>query len=100
MKRLLLATACAILCAAIGVKLAGQQPATIGPMAQIHPAPDDHTFPNGQAFVYEAEWRLWTAGTARIAIDQAGDNQRVSGMAEASGVVALLSKKKHTSLGA
>jgi hypothetical protein len=90
MKRLLLATACALLCAAIGVKLAGQQPATIGPVAQIHPAPDNHIFPNGQAFVYQAEWRLWTAGTARITINQAGDNESVSGTAEASGVVALL----------
>ena len=59
-------------------------------MAQIHPAPDNYVFPNGQTLVYDAEWRLWTAGTARITLDQAGDNERVSGTADSSGVVALL----------
>ena len=90
MKPFLLATACAVLCVALGVRLAGQQPATIGPLAQIHPAPGNFTFPNGQAFLYQAEWRLWTAGTARIAIDRAGDNQHVTAAADSSGVVALL----------
>jgi hypothetical protein len=90
MNRLLLAPVVALVSAIVGGGLPGQQSATIGPVAQIHPAPDNHTFPNGQAFVYQAEWRLWTAGTARIEIDQAGDNERVRGTAEASGVVALL----------
>ena len=57
MKPLLLATAVALLCAGLVLQLAGQQPATIGPLAQIHPTPDNHIFPNGQAFVYDAEWR-------------------------------------------
>jgi hypothetical protein len=88
MKRLLLATA--LLLAALGAELAGQQSATIGPVAQIHPPPENYTFPNGQALVYEAEWRLWTAGTARISFDPAGENQRISATADASGVVAVL----------
>jgi hypothetical protein len=62
----------------------------IGPLSQIHAPSDNYAFPNGQAYVYEAEWRLWTAGTARISIDQAVDNERVSGSADSSGVVALL----------
>lgn len=93
MKRLLLTTAGALLCALLAARLAGQQPAapdTIGPLAQIHPTPANHVFPNGQSFVYEAEWRLWTAGTARISLEAAGDNQRVSATADATGVVALL----------
>ena len=94
MKRLLFTTtACALVCAALAASLAGQQPVapnSVGPVAQIHPAPESYVFPNGQSFVYEAEWRLWTAGTARITLEQAGDNERVSATAESSGVVALL----------
>ena len=90
MKPLLLATAVALLCAGLALQLAGQQPATIGPLAQIHPTPDNHIFSNGQTFVYDAEWRLWNAGTARISLDQADDHERVSASADSSGVVALL----------
>jgi Protein of unknown function (DUF3108) len=90
MRRLLFAASLALLVAILGVALAGQQTAMIGPVSQIHPPPENYVFPNGQSYVYEAEWRLWTAGTARISIDQAMDNQRVSGSADASGVVALL----------
>jgi hypothetical protein len=93
MRRLLLTIAGALLCAVLSASLAGQQsvtPTTVGPLAQIHPVPENYLFPNGQSFVYEAEWRLWTAGTARISLEQAGDNERVSGAAESSGVVALL----------
>jgi len=85
------ATSLAILLVLLAFALLfGQQPAIIGPVAQIHPAPDNHSFPNGQTYLYEAEWRLWTAGTARISMDEAGGNQRVSAKADSSGVVAVL----------
>jgi hypothetical protein len=90
MKRLLHAAGLTFLFAILVVALSGQQPANIGPIAQIHPAPDNYVFPNGQTYVYQAEWRLWTAGTARITMDEAGGNQRVSTTADSSGVVALL----------
>jgi Protein of unknown function (DUF3108) len=90
MRPLLLATAVALLCAGVVLQLGGQQPSTVGPVAQIHPAPETYVFPNGQALVYDAEWRLWTAGTARITLDQADDHERVSASADSSGVVALL----------
>jgi len=67
-----------------------QQPATIGPISTVHPAPDTYVFPNGQTYVYEAEWRLWNAGTARISMDEAGGNLHITASADASGVVALL----------
>ncbi len=89
MKPLLLATAFALLGTGLAVQIASQQTA-IGPVAQVHPTPETYTFPNGQAFVYEAEWRLWTAGTARITVDQAGDNERIAATADSSGVVSLL----------
>ena len=80
-----------MLCAGLGVRLAGQLPtSTIGPVAQIHPPPENYSFPNGQVLVYDAEWRLWTAGTARITVEPAGDNERVSATADSSGVVAVL----------
>ncbi len=89
-QRLLLATASALLCMAVVMTVAAQQPgAVIGPLSQIRP-PADYVFPNGQSFVYEAEWRLWTAGTARITVEPAGDNERISATADATGVVAVL----------
>ena len=75
--------------------LAAQQPppapATIGPAAQIRPAPPNYAFPDGTTYVYEAEWRLWKAGTATLSIGSTGaETERISGVADSSGVVALL----------
>ncbi len=70
--------------------LFAQQPTNIGPAATIHPPQDTYVFPNGQTFIYDAEWRLWTAGTARITMEEAGTGQRITASADASGVVALL----------
>jgi hypothetical protein len=99
MRRILLTTACVLLCleGALLLPAAPQQPrppattATIGPAAQIHPPSPEYQFPNGQGLVFEAEWRLWTAGTARLEMAPNGVNdQRVTGIADSSGVVALL----------
>jgi hypothetical protein len=41
--------------------------------------------------VYQAEWRLWTAGTARITVEDAGATmERVTGTADSSGFVNVL----------
>ena len=72
--------------------LPGSVQSTIGPAAVIRPVPDGFHFPNGTTFRYEAEWRLWKAGTAVIRIDPAGPEQRVTATADAIGVVALLYK--------
>jgi hypothetical protein len=73
-------------------EFAQQKPgASIGPAAQIHPAPPNYAYPNGTTYVYQAEWRLWTAGTATLSLNANGtEMQRVNGVADASGVVALL----------
>ena len=75
-----------------GFEFAQQKPAdSVGPAAQIHPAPPNYAYPNGTTYVYQAEWRLWNAGTATLSINANGsDMQRVNGVADASGVVALL----------
>ncbi len=88
MKSFLLATGLALLFTGV-MALAGPQ-AAIGPVSQIHPPPNGYSFLSGQVFVYEAEWRLWNAGTARISLEQAGDNQRITATADSSGVVSLL----------
>ena len=74
-------------------EFAQQKPAAanVGPAAQIHPAPPNYAYPNGTTYVYQAEWRLWNAGTATLSINANGtETQRVNGVADASGVVALL----------
>lgn len=98
MRPILLTTAFALLCVAVALSpgIAQQPPtpatsATIGPAAQIRPPAPDYQFPDGQALVFEAEWRLWTAGTARLEVAPSGVNdQRVNGSADSGGVVALL----------
>lgn len=61
------------------------------PVFQIHPPSPSYTFPKGVTYVYQAEWRLWTAGTARIALEDAGSNmQRITGTADSSGFVNVL----------
>ncbi len=98
MRTFLLTTAGVLLCVGGALPAVPQQPrapvgapAAIGPAAQIHPPSPDYQFPNGQALVFEAEWRLWTAGTARLEMVPNGINdQRVNGVADSSGVVSLL----------
>lgn len=61
------------------------------PVFEIHPPPPAYTFPKAVTFVFQAEWRLWTAGTARITLDDAGANmERVTGTADSSGFVNVL----------
>ena len=60
------------------------------PKASIQPASDSYRFPNHQTLHYEAEWRLWKAGTGTLRIEQNGDYEHVIGTAEASGAVAVL----------
>ena len=60
------------------------------PTPEIDPARDGYVYPT-QTLHYEAEWRLWKAGTATIRIQPgAGDLEHVIGTAEASGAVAVL----------
>lgn len=63
---------------------------TIGPASMIRPVPEGYSFPHGTVLHYDAEWRLWKAGTATMRIDTAGSEERVTGTADATGVVAML----------
>jgi Protein of unknown function (DUF3108) len=68
------------------------QPATIAPPPPpaIEPPQAGYIYPT-QTLHYEAEWRLWKAGTATISIQPgAGDIEHVTGTAESSGAVSVL----------
>lgn len=64
----------------------------IGALGHIQPPASNHRFPNGNTYVYAADWRIWRAGTASLRIDPIGREQHVTATADASGVVALLFK--------
>jgi hypothetical protein len=80
------------LAAAALIPLIAAQQATISaePKASIQPVSDTYRFPNNQTLHYEAEWRLWKAGTGTLKIEQNGDFEHVTAIAEASGAVAVL----------
>jgi Protein of unknown function (DUF3108) len=62
----------------------------IGPESHILAPPANYRYPDGQSYVYNIEWRLWTAGTASLRIENEGAMRKVSATADSGGVVALL----------
>lgn len=65
-------------------------PATIGPAAQVYPPSPNYRFPNGQTYVYSVEWHMFNAGIARVTMDAAGPQQRITAIADSLGVVNLM----------
>jgi hypothetical protein len=63
---------------------------SIGPASRIEPPPQNYHFPDNQTFVYDAEWRLWNAGTATITMEPDGASQKVTGAAISTGFAAVL----------
>jgi hypothetical protein len=63
---------------------------TIGPVYAIQPLSPNFHLPVGQTFVYEADWRLWTAGNAIFRIENTGTEYHVTASADSIGVVAML----------
>lgn len=64
-------------------------PTSIAAASRIEPNAN-HRFPDNQTFVYDAEWRLWNAGTATLSMAQEGASQKVNGSATSTGFAALL----------
>ena len=62
------------------------------PESQILPPRPAYHFPNGQQYVFSAEWHLINAGTATLKMEAAGAQQRVSVRADSAGVVNALYK--------
>jgi hypothetical protein len=68
---------------------AAKPPDTVTANAKIAPAPAGYKFAD-QTLVYDAEWRLWRAGTASLRLDAINNEERITGSAESGGVVSLL----------
>ena len=65
--------------------------ATIGSApAKIVPPPPNYAFPDGRGFVYAAEWHLITAGTGIVKMESAGNERKVTAIAESQGVVNVM----------
>ncbi len=67
-----------------------QPGARIGAASHIQPLRKGFEFPNAQTLNYEAEWRYFTAGTATLRIEHAGQQEHVAATADSTGAVALL----------
>ncbi|MGA3210959.1 MAG: DUF3108 domain-containing protein [Terriglobales bacterium] len=64
----------------------------IGPLSHIQPPPANYAYPNGTTYVYNAEWAVWSAGTATIRMEPSGKEQHVTATADSTGFAALLYK--------
>jgi hypothetical protein len=72
--------------------LAQQQPATPSSAnkSSVLPPPVSYQFPVGQTLIYDADWRLFNAGTATIRLEGAGREHRILTTADAAGMVSVL----------
>lgn len=65
--------------------------ASIGqPAKEIVPPRANYAFPDGQGYIYSAEWHLITAGTAVVKMETAGNERKVTARAESQGVVNVI----------
>jgi Protein of unknown function (DUF3108) len=60
------------------------------PADRILPAPTNYRFPDGQSYVYAVEWHLFNAGTAVVKMEPAGQQRKVTAVADSAGVVNVL----------
>jgi hypothetical protein len=62
------------------------------PAAKISPPPPGHRFADGRTYVYSVEWRMFTAGTARVNMEPAGASKRVIAIEDSAGLVDVIYK--------
>lgn len=67
-----------------------QPAASIRSLAPIAPLDPPYRFPNGQTNVYAVDWHFFNAGTARVKMESAGPQQKVTATADSLGVVNVL----------
>src|ERR1700690_4680951 len=74
--------------------LVSQQPAPTASIGQtpqeITPPRPNYPFPDGQAYLYSAEWHLITAGTGVVKMESTGGERKVTASAESSGAVNVI----------
>lgn len=69
-----------------------QSPPTdmIGPVSHVQAPGPNYKYPDGVTYVFNAEWRLFTAGTASLRLEAAGEQQKAVASADSAGMVSLL----------
>lgn len=55
--------------------------------ARIIPPADNYRLPDGQTYVYTADWHLFTAGTGLVKMEVAGNERKVIATAESQGMI-------------
>ena len=60
--------------------------------AKIAPPPPGYRFAEGKTYIYGVEWRMFTAGTAKVTMEPAGANQRVTAIEDSAGLVDVIYK--------
>jgi hypothetical protein len=92
--RVLCAVAFGTLLCSPATTLYGQQGATTATIgqagAEVAPPRPNYPFPDGQGYVYSAEWHLITAGTAVVKMEGAGSERKVTASAESQGAVNVI----------
>ena len=79
------ANAATLICAlALAAICFGQDPALLAP-----PRPG-FSFPQRQTLTYTVDWRVFSAGTAIIHFEQAGDRERITASADTSGAINMI----------
>jgi hypothetical protein len=58
----------------------------------IIPPPANYKFPDGQTFVFGAEWHFFNAGSARVTLDMVNGRQHVTAVATSAGLANALYK--------
>jgi hypothetical protein len=59
---------------------------------RIIPPPANYKFPDGQTFVFGAEWHFFNAGSARVTLDMVDGQQHVTAVATSAGLASALYK--------
>ena len=74
----------------VAVRAQTPQPTAPAFQGAIQPPPAGYHPPDGQTYVYDVEWRLWTAGTAEVRIAPENGEEHVSASGNSVGTVGLL----------
>ena len=84
----------ALFCLLMAHDLDSQQPAPTASISaalpQVTPPPPNYPFPDGEGYVYAAEWHLITAGTGVVKMEPNGNNRKVTATAESQGAVNVI----------
>ena len=92
--RVLCAVVLGMLLCLFATLLASQQAAPNASTGQttreITPPRPNYLFPDGQGYVYSAEWHLITAGTGVVKMEAAGNERKVTARAESQGAVNVI----------